>query len=58
MVVTGVLIFALGLGGWYIVRHVLDVASAQSAVIEHNSNRLTALETLARQNMTTGATTK
>ena len=46
MVVTAVLIVILGVGGWYVVRHILDVAQQQQTVIDRNSNRLTAIETM------------
>jgi hypothetical protein len=54
MVVTGVLIIVLGVGGWYVVRHILDVAQQQQSNIERNSNRLTAIETMVKQHVENG----
>lgn len=51
MVLTGVLVLLLSFGGWYMVRHILDVASQQQAVIDRNSNRLTAIETLIQRHL-------
>ena len=48
-VVSGLLVFIVGLFGWYVVRHVIDVNAAQQATIDVNSNRLTALETMVRE---------
>ena len=48
-IVSGLLVFIVGLFGWYVVRHVIDVNGAQQATIDANSNRLTALETMMRE---------
>jgi len=48
-VVSGMLVFIVGLFGWYVVRHVIDVNQTQQANIDANNNRLTALETLIRE---------
>lgn len=53
MVITMVLVVVFSLGGWYVVRHVLDVAQQQATVIERNSNRLTAIETMIEQHLRT-----
>jgi len=49
MVLSALLVFVLGVGGWYIAHHILDVNATQQVSIDLNSNRLTALETLIRQ---------
>lgn len=51
MVLTGVLVLVLSFGGWYIIRHILDVAAQQAAVVDRNSNRLTVIETLIQRHL-------
>ena len=49
MVLSALLVFVLGVGGWYIAHHILDVNAVQQGSIDLNGNRLTALETMMRQ---------
>ena len=43
------LVFIVSMFGWYTVRHVIDVNQAQQTSIDINSNRLTALESLVKE---------
>jgi hypothetical protein len=47
-ITCGLLVFIVGMFGWYAVRHIIDVNSAQQVMIDINSNRLTALEALVK----------
>jgi hypothetical protein len=48
-ITCGLLVFIVGLFGWYTVRHIIDVNVFQQATIDSNSNRLTALEAVIKQ---------
>ena len=49
LVMTVVLAFVVSVGGWYISHHIIDTAENTRTVVDLNSNRITALETLIRE---------
>jgi hypothetical protein len=48
-ITSSMLVFIVGLFGWYTVHHIIDVNAAQQIVIDINTNRITKIEAIVNE---------